>query len=168
MSLHQEETIAPRVSHSPAACSVVVGNVAVLGTLNPRESRMLRLLACLPLRPSVGSLGCPVNLPLGSRFVYPHATPVGCANLLYSSPQPHAAGLCRPSTDEVLATTTKICARRPSGQEQPQLVPRYLLPFLHDDALLLILPPPPVVDCEGDVALLTWATSILGAARLGR
>lgn len=32
-----------------------------------------------------------VNLPLDSRSVDPHSTPVWCGNLLHSSPQPHMA-----------------------------------------------------------------------------
>ncbi len=62
------------------------------------------------------SFGCTVNLPLGSRSADPHSTAVCCGNLLHSSPQPHIAGLFCSSPDGVLATATKICARRHSSQ----------------------------------------------------
>ena len=123
-------------------------------------------LACLfATHCHAGSLGCSVNLPLGSRPVDPHSTAVWCGNLLHSSPQPHTAGFsciprsdfvgkcsnCRPSLDGVLATTTKICTRGRSGQGQPQPAPQSPMPFLHDDALLLarLASSTATVDCEG-------------------
>jgi len=62
------------------------------------------------------SFGCSVNLPLGSRSADPHSTTVCCGNLLHSSPQPHTAGGFCTFPDGVLATATKICARRHSSQ----------------------------------------------------
>lgn len=83
-----------------------------------------------------GSFGCFVNLPLGSRSADPHSTAVWCGNLLHSSPQPHIAGIFRSSPDGVLATTTKICARRHSSRGWPRPALQSLMPFLHNDALL--------------------------------
>jgi hypothetical protein len=83
-----------------------------------------------------GSLGCSVNLPLGSRSVDPHSTAVWCGNLLHSSPQSHTADcVCHSSFDGVLATTTKICSGGRSSREQSQHGPQSPMPFLHNDAL---------------------------------
>ena len=164
------------------------------------HSRMLHLLACLPLLPATtwgmdgnahtrmglvqatgvawaprvqclcepqghGSFGCWVDLPLGSRSADLHSTAVWCRTLLHSSPQPHAVGLSHPSPDGVLATTTKICARRHFSWGQPQQALQspmsFYMPMLCSAATV-------AVDCEANSASLTWAPSIFGAARFGR
>ena len=85
-----------------------------------------------------GSVGCSVNLPLGSRSVDPHSTAVWCGNLLHSSPQSHTADVvlfCHSSFGGVPATTTKICSGGRSSRDQSQLDQRSPLPILHRDAL---------------------------------
>jgi len=80
-----------------------------------------RVVLALTTRPSFGSFGCSVNLPLGSRSADPHSTAVGveaCSTPVLNRAQwgcwPHN------SLDRVLATATKICAGRRSGRGWPR------------------------------------------------
>ena len=106
------------------------------------------------------------DLPLGSRSADPHSTAVWCGSLLHSSPQPHTAGFFHSSPDGVLATATKICARRRSSRGRPPLARRSPMSFLHDDALSIAAAA--AAGCETNSASLTWAPSIFGAAHFGR
>lgn len=59
---HQEETTTPRGVHCPAACLVSLGTrLHNLGVPQAHHSRMLHLLACLPLPPWVPSLSLHKN-----------------------------------------------------------------------------------------------------------
>lgn len=184
MCLHQEETRTPRGVHCPKACSHCYQGVATGSkAFRARRSRMLHMLACLPILPlgtlhpptwggtfvaplplentyqlwthpagegcvsgyhahHMGSDGCQwqlwlfSDLPLGSRSADPHSTAVWCGSLLHSSPQPHTAGFFHSSSDGVLATATKICARRHSCWDQSQRALRSPMSNLHNDALL--------------------------------
>ena len=120
---------------------------------------------CLLIPKGHDSFGCSVNLPLGSRSADPHSTAVWCGNLLHSCPQPHTTGLFRSSLDGVFATTTKICARRHSSEVQTPLALQSPMSFY---MLMLCFAATAAVSCETNLASLTWAPSIFGAARFGR
>ena len=123
----------------------------------------LGAVPCLPK--GHDSFGCSVNLPLGSRSADPHSTAVWCGNLLHSCPQPHTTVSFRSSLDGVFATTTKICARRHSSEVQTPLALQSPMSFY---MLMLCFAATAAVSCETNLASLTWAPSIFGAARFGR
>jgi hypothetical protein len=78
----------------------------------------------------------------------------------------HTRRVFRPSSDGVLATTTKICARSHSSRGCPRQALQAPMSFLHNNALLSAATV--AADCKANSASLTWAPSIFGAAHFGR
>lgn len=190
MGLHQEETIElPGGSTAPKPAGMLL---RVLGASPPpappspsQENLATPCLFATPARrtgpvrvPHLGSFGCSVNLPLGSRSADPHSTAVGVEAC--STPVLNRAQRGCDVWPLFTRWSTRYCnqdLRRTTLEEgergQPRPARRSSVPFLHGDALLpaCVITTTPHHSAGGSsegMSALAWAPSIFGAARFGR